>query len=296
MKSLDAPAADQLHSFLTRMSALSQRKKEETIAAKLTELLRDDIVSGRLPSGSRVTVADVAARYGVGQMPVREALQRLQGERIIVLLPNKGARVLSLDEQFVNNMYDLRGAIESLLMRLAVPNLTNAIMARLAKICGEIDRAARAGDVKLVRALNGEFHRLVYRHAGNPVALEIYDRYAGLMGTLRNKHGVSPARLPVIARGLSDVMEAIRAHDAEKAGRLVSMHCNQAKKDLLDLMANARKEDDTGASESASPGLSKPPIADPGGQGGLGGDDLRHRDAFTSAAIAGEPADPPGRS
>jgi DNA-binding transcriptional regulator YhcF (GntR family) len=151
------------------MSAPSQRKEQKTITAKLTELLRDDIVSGRLPSGSRVTVADVAARYGVGQMPVREALQRLQGERIIVLLPNKGARVLSLDEQFVNNIYDLRGAIESLLMRLAVPNLTNAIMARLAAICGEIDRAARTDDAKVVRALNGEFHRLVYRHAGNPV-------------------------------------------------------------------------------------------------------------------------------
>jgi DNA-binding GntR family transcriptional regulator len=240
---------------------------QATITARLTELLRDDIVSGRLPSGSRVTVADVAARYGVGQMPVREALQRLQGERIIVLLPNKGARVLSLDEQFVNNMYDLRGAIESLLMRLAVPNLTNAIMARLATICGEIDKAARAGDVTLVRALNGEFHRLVYRHADNPVALEIYDRYASLMGTLREKYGISPARLPVITQGLFDVMEAIRAQEAEEAGRLVSLHCSQAKKDLLDLMANARKEHGPGVPESADPHPSRTLTANPGGTG-----------------------------
>jgi len=169
-------------------------------------------------------------------------------------------------------------------------------MARLAKICSEIDRVARAGDVKLVRALNGEFHRLVYRQAGNPVALEIYDRYAGLMGTLRNKHGVSPARLPVIARGLSDVMEAIRAHDAEKAGRLVSMHCNQAKKDLLELMANARNENDIGASESANLGPPKPLRADPEGQGRSRHDDRRHRSAFTPATIADEPTDPKGRS
>jgi hypothetical protein len=91
-------------------------------------------------------------------------------------------------------------------------------------------------------------------------------------------------------------MEAIRAHDAEKAGGLVSMHCNQAKKDLLDLMANARKEDDTGASESANPGLPMPLIADPEGQERMSGDDLRHRGAFTPAAIAGEPGDPPRRS
>jgi DNA-binding GntR family transcriptional regulator len=222
------------------MNAPAQLGKKSTTTAKLADLLREDIVSGRLPSGSRVTVAEVVAKYGVGQMPVREALQRLQGERIIVLLPNKGARVLSLDEHFVNNIYDLRGAIESLLVRLSLPNLTYAIMARLSEICEQIEGASHVGDVKLVRALNGEFHSLVYRHAGNPVALEIYDRYASLMGTLRKKYGVGPARLPVIAKGLSDVHAAIRAQDGERAGKLVALQCELAKEDLLGLMAKAQ--------------------------------------------------------
>jgi DNA-binding GntR family transcriptional regulator len=223
------------------MNAPIQRGKHKTTTVKLAELLREDIVAGRLASGARVTVADVAARYGVGQMPVREALQRLQGERLLVILPNKGARVLSLDAQFVNNIYDLRGAIESLLMRLSFPNLTNAIMARLAGISVEIERAAKGGDAILVRSLNGEFHRMVYVHADNPVALEIYDRYAGLMGTLRKKYGESGARLPVIAKSLSDVMQSIREQDAERAARLVSIQCDLAKKDLLDLMVKAQE-------------------------------------------------------
>jgi hypothetical protein len=84
------------------------------------------------------------------------------------------------------------------------------------------------------------------------------------MGTLREKYGVSPSRLPVIARGLYDVMESIRAQDAGEAGRLVSMHCDQAKRDLLDLMTNTVNKDEASASESASAGLSKLVIADPG--------------------------------
>src|SRR5918997_1452748 len=103
--------------------------KSQTAYSALTDILREEIVSGRLAAGSRLTVEDLASRYGVSTMPVREALQRLRGEGIIVLLPHRGARVVSLDENLVSNIYDLRGAIESLLARRSLPNLTNAAMA-----------------------------------------------------------------------------------------------------------------------------------------------------------------------
>ncbi len=214
---------------------------QKTTYAALTDLLRQDIVSGRLPAGARVTVAEVASRYGVSQMPVREALQCLQGEGIVTLQPHKGASVLALDEKFVCNIYDLRGAVESLLARLSLPNLTNAAMARLEDLCQQVGLAVEKGDVKLVLAVNSEFHSLLYRHADNPVALEIYNRYAGLMGTLRQKYGVGPGRLIGIAGGLVEVMEAIRAQDADRLGRLLPLQCELAKQDLLRLIAQEQE-------------------------------------------------------
>ena len=95
--------------------------------------------------------------------------------------------------------------------------------------------------------------------------MEIYNRYASLMGTLRKKYGVGPARLPVMAKGLSEVMEAIRAQDAEKAGQLVSKQCDLAKRDLLELMARARDEEESGVSEPAEMSGARPSIADLGG-------------------------------
>ena len=207
-----------------------------TTYAVLTDILRQEIVSGNLPEGSRITVAEVTARYNVSQMPVREALQCLQGEGIVVILPNKGARVLSLDRHFVNNVYDLRGAVESLLARLALPNLTNAVMARLEEIWQKIDQAAKAGDEKLLLSLNTEFHQLLYRHADNPIAFEIYNRYRGLMGTLRQKYGEGPGRLEEIAAGLAEVLSALKAQDAERLSALSQQMCEQAKKDILKLM------------------------------------------------------------
>jgi len=218
------------------MKVAFEGSTQKTTYAALTDLLRQEIVSGKLQAGSRITVADVASRYGVSQMPVREALQCLQGEGIVVLLPHKGARVLSLDAHFVNNMYDLRGAIESLLARLALPNLTNAVMTRLEEIRQQIDRAAKNGDEKGLLSLNGEFHRLLYRHADNPIALEIYNHYNGLMGTLRQKYGEGPGRLEEISAGLAEVLDALRPQDAERLSRLSLHLCEQAKRDILKLM------------------------------------------------------------
>jgi DNA-binding GntR family transcriptional regulator len=218
------------------MNVTHDGSPKKTTSEALADLLRDEIVSGKVPAGSRITVADVASRYNVSQMPVREALQRLQGEGIVILLPHKGARVLSLDARFVNNMYDLRGAVESLLGRLALPNLTNAAMTRLEAIWQQIDQAAKNGDEKLLLALNGEFHRLLYRHANNPLALEIYNHYSGLMGTLRQKYGEGPGRLVEISAGLAELLLALRAQDAEQLSRLSLIICDQAKKDILNLM------------------------------------------------------------
>ena len=103
----------------------------------LTDKLREEIVSGRLPAGARLAIEDIAERYAVSTMPVRQALQRLQGEGIIELLPHKGARVVRPDLEFVANVYDLRGAVESLLARKCLPRITNAAMQRLDELHSE---------------------------------------------------------------------------------------------------------------------------------------------------------------
>lgn len=223
------------------MSATTEGASRKTAYAALTELLRDEIVSGRVPAGARLTVDEIASRYGVSHMPVRQALQRLQGEGIVVLLPHKGARVVSLDARLVDNVYDLRGAIEALLARLSLPNLTNAAMARLDALYQQYVKAAKNRNVKSVFALNAEFHILLYQHANNAVAFEIYDRYSGLMRTLRQKYGIGPGRLAERVAGLSEVLDALHTKDEERLGKVVALQCELAKRDLLRLMAEERE-------------------------------------------------------
>src|SRR6266508_1850881 len=102
--------------------------------AALRDVLRAEILSGKIPAGTRLTTASLVERFGFSQMPVREALQALHGEGLIEIQPHRGAGVLPLDITRVRNIYDLRAAIEGLLVRLAVPNLTNAALSQLAQI------------------------------------------------------------------------------------------------------------------------------------------------------------------
>lgn len=227
--------------------------------AALRDHLRADIVSGRIPAGTRLTTASLVERFGISQMPVREALQALEGEGLINILPHKGAKVLSLDARRVSNIYDVRGVIESLLIRLAVPNLTNAAMARLAEIHETLKKEVREGDDESVFALNQEFHKLIYRHAENADALGVYDRYANLLGVLRGTYGFDRLRLRQMVDEHGQILEALRAQDEERLEKLARLHCEGAKVDLVARMepeGSARSAKASGGARRITEGVS----------------------------------------
>ena len=85
--------------------------------ASLYELIREDIIEGRLAANERLVVADLARRHGTSTNPVREALQLLRGEGFVVFFPNRGARVRPIDQDFVRDIYEIGVLIEPALTR-----------------------------------------------------------------------------------------------------------------------------------------------------------------------------------
>ena len=205
--------------------------------AALRDRLRADILSGKIPAGTRLTTASLVERFGFSQMPVREALQALHGEGLIDIQPRRGASVLPLDAKRVRNIYDLRAAIEALLVRLSIPNLTNAALSQLAQIQQDFRQAAQRKDIKLLFALNNQFHDLINRHADNPEATLIRDRYASLLTGLRGEYGYSTVRVKQMVDDHDRILQALRAQDELLLEKLMYSHVDGAKTDLLDRMA-----------------------------------------------------------
>jgi DNA-binding GntR family transcriptional regulator len=114
---------------------------------KLQQLLRADIVAGRIPAGSRLKVSDIITRYGTSTNPAREALHALEGEGLVVITPNRGARVRSIDEDFVNCIFDIRRLIEPYIVRWFTEYATAEDRRGLEAIQNEVHAAAEIGDL-----------------------------------------------------------------------------------------------------------------------------------------------------
>jgi DNA-binding GntR family transcriptional regulator len=195
--------------------------------------IREDIVAGELQFGSRITIAELANRYGVSQMPIREALRVLHGEGLLVIEPNRGARVRSLDRHFVSNIFDLRCSLEMLIVRQMVTRCTPEHLAELEHIEARIEANIEAADYPGVLRANHELHRLIGEIAQNPDAVTLLNRHWLLVAALWRRYEYGPERFTGVVDDHRHLLAAIRARDVEAAVMLAGAHVMKAKQVLL---------------------------------------------------------------
>lgn len=204
-----------------------------TASFTICDRIRDDIVAGALPFGSRLTLALLAQRYSVGHMPIREALRQLQGEGLVVMEPNRGARVRVVDIEFVRNIFDMRIAIESMLARRAAERIEQRHVAELEAIQREFEAAARKCEYRALLAINRRFHSVINGAAQNPEAASVLDRHRRLIAALWNLHGYGEDRATGVISDHRHIISSLAAHDADVAASLAMAHAAKAKQELI---------------------------------------------------------------
>ena len=167
----------------------------DTIYSRVTDDLRMAIVSGDFESGERLKMVDLIQRFGTSQMPIREALQQLQGEGLITIIPNRGAQVKVIDHDFVSNIYDLRIAIESFLIEKACKSKNMDWVDELKRAQDVYDSMIEIEDIPKIIEANHHFHNIHNSVAGNKVALETLERSNRLVTVLRTTYGYTKERI-----------------------------------------------------------------------------------------------------
>jgi DNA-binding GntR family transcriptional regulator len=197
------------------------------------QLLRNDIVSGGLPFGSRLIIEDLAIRYGVSHMPIREALRVLHGEGLVVIEPNRGARVRPIYRGFIEDVFDVRCAIETMLARRAAERRTDLHLARLRESAAKLEAMVAAGEHASVALANREFHAAINDAAGNPGALPIVDSHWLLLSALLKRYGYGEERFQRVIEEHQHLIYAIERRDAHSAMLLMGAHIEKGKNNLL---------------------------------------------------------------
>jgi DNA-binding GntR family transcriptional regulator len=208
-------------------------------AFDVPERIRHEIVAGVLPFGGRVTIDELASRYGVSHMPIREALRELRGEGLVIIEPNRGARIRPIDRKFVSNLFETRSALEIMLSRRAADRFRLEDAAELEHIEDGLENEITRHEWEAVLASNRRFHQLVNRVADNPDAVSIVDRHWLLIAALWQRYGYGSERFAGVASDHRHLIKCLRNNDAEGAAVLMGAHVLKARQELLERMGSA---------------------------------------------------------
>jgi DNA-binding GntR family transcriptional regulator len=191
----------------------------ETLTEKAYRALEEEIVTLRIPPGSVVSEAILSRRLGVGRTPVREALQRLAREWLVVIMPRRGIVVSEIDPIRQLRVLEARREIERFLTRSAAQRATPIHRLQFREIAAGMDDAAsNADDIAFMR-LDRAFNLLVLDSAGNEFAASAMSLMNGLSRRFWYVHYKQVADLPLAARLHATIARAIADGDREAAGR-----------------------------------------------------------------------------
>lgn len=208
-------------------------------AFDVPERIRHEIVAGVLPFGGRVTIDELASRYGVSHMPIREALRELRGEGLVIIEPNRGARIRPIDRKFVTNLFETRSALEIMLSRRAADRFRPEDADDLERIEDGLEHEITRHEWEAVLASNRRFHQLVNRVADNPDAVSLVDRHWLLIAALWQRYGYGSERFAGVASDHRHLIKCFRNNDAEGAAVLMGAHVLKARQELLERMGTA---------------------------------------------------------
>ena len=143
-----------------------KRMDVRTLKEQVVKLLREAIFSGRIKPGQRLNESELSRDLGLSRIPVREALQKLQEQGLVVDLPRRGKFVINLSEEEIQKINSLRIILEGEALRLCRAKITSEGVRDLTKLVGKMERFREATEVD-ASALDIEFHRTIWSHSGN---------------------------------------------------------------------------------------------------------------------------------
>lgn len=239
-------------------AALGEPADRQTLGESVTNRLRDLILDGALPPGQPLRPAHLAPRLGVSSMPIREALGILKAEGLVDFTPRIGARVAEINEEDVEELYVVRGALEGLAARLAADNMSDADLASLREAFLQMGAARDQGDFAAFNQWDREFHRRQYAASGRASLVgKILDNW----DAARRIYALTPRSPTTMGPAFEAhrlILYAVERHDAPEAEHVTRLHTEQAADRILVVVREHHRRVEAARRASRSKAPSRP--------------------------------------
>lgn len=212
------------------MAAAALEQSKETIASRVVDALRDDIITMALKPGDVISESDIAGRYGVSRQPVREAFIRLAQQGLLLIRPKRATVVKKISPVGVRQSRFIRESIEVEIIRRVAGQPSDDAADVLTKLIADQEAASDAGDSRRFHTLDELFHRSLARLAGVEYAWQLID-----------DHKMQLDRVRYLTLGVSSTQRAIAEHKqiveavarADAAAAETAMRAHLARAELL---------------------------------------------------------------
>lgn len=205
---------------------LESRQPHRTKQAMVYDALRGAIMRTELQPGQRLVIDDISRQLGVSQIPVREALQLLQSERLVINTPHIGATVAPISLADLVEVFLLMEALEAVALEAAITRISDSDSALdyLEAIVKQMDDAVAAGNGNAWAELNSEFHREIAAAARMPLLSDMTQRTLDQWDRIRRYFSILNKRLPRAQGQHHAILAALRKQDLEGVHRLSQDH------------------------------------------------------------------------
>lgn len=191
----------------------NNNKKHSSAYLQSYEILRDRILNGELPSGTKIVEEKVAEELGMSRTPVRESIKKLENEGLIVK-----KKVVSPTEADLRNMFQVRILLEGYSAKCAATYLPED---KLSSLCECVENGRKDNIDEIMKA-NELFHEIIVKASNNPVMIDIIDRMSSIIYLFRRT--VVYYNRPFLIDEHEEIYHAIKDRDGQKAERLMQQH------------------------------------------------------------------------
>lgn len=207
----------------------------ETLSEHVFRAIQTAIIQGEIAPGTKISEQELASRYGISRGPLREAINRLEGQKLLIRIPHVGARVVSLSEQELIELYEIRESLEGMACRLAAERMTPEEIESLYKILDTHakDPDFQAGVGYYQQEGDFDFHYQIIKGSGNTTLQRMLcDELYQLVRMYRIQFSTTPNRPKQAFTEHYRILEAIADKDGELAELLMRRHIAASKNNI----------------------------------------------------------------
>ena len=207
--------------------------------------LRQAILKGELEPGERLMEIQLAERLGVSRTPIREAIRKLELEGLVLMIPRKGAEVAEITRQDMEDVLEVRTALEELAVKDACDHITDAQLSELKKASNEFKKALLEGkDLVTCADADMHFHDVILSATNNRRLIQMLNNLSEQMYRYRMEYLKDERTHKTLIEEHDAIRRALKKHDKVKAGAAIRVHIDNQKRSILESLTEKEEDEE----------------------------------------------------